>query len=158
MLESLEQFASGVNLNSPGIDFITLYQTFGIALEDVALSDFQGQTFSVVKTANLEGISNVTSDEKWSISVTNGSESVINNSMATLHIPEKSLSECVAHSSTSLMRLVYFAFFKNSLFITSKSQLISSIVVAAQVNCSVSQLLTPISLQLQSSSLNEVSQ
>ena len=158
VLESLEQFAAGVNFNHPGIDLIKIYQTFGIALEDVTVSDFHGQTFSVVKTTNLNGNSNITSDEKWSISVTNGSESVVNNSMATLHIPEISLSECVAHSSTSLMRLVYFAFFKNSLFITSKSQLISSIVVAARVNCSVSQLLTPISLQLQSSSLNEVSQ
>ena len=157
MLESLEQFAAGVNLNPPGIDFITIYQTFGIVLEDVAVSDFQGRMFNVVKNTNLNGNTNITNDEEWSINVTDGSESVINNSVATLHIPEKSLSECVSYSSISLMRLAYFIFFKNSLFITNKNQHISSLVVAAQVNCSVSQLLTPISLILQSSSLNEVS-
>ena len=149
VLNSLERFAAGVETNpqkSETVQFI--HQSFGVVLVDIFADEFQGQTFSVYK----EEFTNITSDvvnTKWSMMVTNGSEGdAMDDSVATIHIPKQSLTEC-AFKDASPQRVTYFAFFKNSLFqVTHQKQRIASLITAARLNCSVSEFSTPIGIML----------
>ena len=149
VLRSLEQFAAGVEIDlhkSETVQFIR--QSFAVVLVDIIADDFQGQTFNVIK----EEVTNITSDvvnTKWSMMVTNGSEEdAMDDSVATIHIPKQSLTEC-AYKDATPHRIAYFAFFKNSLFqVVSQKQRIASLITAARLNCSINEFSTPIGIML----------
>ncbi len=161
-MESLATFSDLLLFNSTSKsndDKLVLgYDTYALQLQDIDLSKFNGQTFTV----NLGSVENALDSERSVRSSLKTSERVmqiLDNSTAAVQIPEdfsESLDECnsdqlsmEASLPSSQQRLSYSVFLTDILF-QSRNQSrfdIGSIIVSTRLRCAEnSTLLNPITI------------
>lgn len=157
VLKSLEQFTFRALITPhENNTHQFMFQSFGVVLVDIVADDFQRQTLSVIK-AGKGKVPDVTSDNniEWRMIITYD-DAAADDAVATIHLPKQSLNECVYHD-VAPQRVAYFIFFTNSLFYLSNQRKgVTSLIIAARMNCSVNKLLTPISITIVDNTTDEV--
>ena len=120
------------------------YQSYGISLVDIdTVTITNGQTFS----ARRRKIS-TTSVTEWTLAIVAGKDN-LSESLVTLELPNQFLNECFsADGSPGVIRVAYFVFSGSSLFQSpsNEEQLIGSVIISAQINCSYDQISSPIAI------------
>ena len=129
----------------------------------MVVEEFHGHRFSVVRSV-MEGLSNtsyyhdIIVTYERGMTIANGTEVAMNNSAANLYISYDSVKECAGPTFATPLRLVYFAFFTNSLFnVLSQDDIrIVPLIIAARLNCSDNKIRTPITVTINNSLFDEV--
>ena len=119
------------------------YQSYGISLVDIdTVTITNGQTFSARRRKN-----STTSVTEWNLAIVAGKDN-LSESLVTLKLPNQFLNECVSAGGSGVIRVAYFVFSGSSLFQSSSNeeQLMESVIVSAQINCSYDQILSPIAI------------
>lgn len=119
------------------------YQSYGISLVDIdTVTITNGQTFSARRRKN-----STTSVTEWTLAIVAGKDN-LSESLVTLELPKQFLNECVSADGSGVIRVAYFVFSGSSLFQSSSNeeQLIGSVIISAQINCSYDQISSPIAI------------
>ena len=115
------------------------FDTFALQLQDIDLSLFNGQTFSV-NLGSVEDAINLNNSIEDFLKTSEMVTKVLENTTASVQLPINfldSAQECANTSMVEQLRLSYFVFLTDILF-QSKNQSrldIGSIVVAARLRC-----------------------
>ena len=148
MLNSLEQFVltADHDRDPNGNSTVTkyAYQSYGIALVDANTAEFQGQTFRARQRED-----NVTNIANWSMMINFGTESdnlTVDDSIATIHLPQQLLNNCMAMMDTQ--RVAFIVFHSDILFssVGNNQREIESAVIAAKLNCTLEKTSAPITI------------
>ena len=119
------------------------YQSYGISLVDIdTVTITNGQTFSARRRKN-----STTSVTEWTLAIVAGKDN-LSESLVTLELPNQFLNKCVSADGSGVIRVAYFVFSGSSLFQSSSNeeQLMGSVIISAQINCSYDQISSPIAI------------
>ena len=151
MLNSLERFVSSAdNTSDPNGNTIVTkytYQSYGIALVDASMTEFQGQTFIARQRED-----SLTNGTRWSMMVDFGPESdnltLMDNLIAKIHLPQQLLNNnCTAAVDTQ--RVAFIILHSDILFSSvggSQGEITSAVIAAKVVNCTFEKTSAPITI------------
>ena len=152
MLNSLERFVSSADSTSDSNGNTTVtkyaYQSYGIALVDASMTEFQGQTF--IARRREDSLTNVT---RWSMMVDFGPESdnltLMDDLIAKIHLPQQLLlNNCTAAMDTQ--RVAFIILHSDILFSSvgaeSQGEITSAVIAAKIVNCTFEKTSAPITM------------
>ena len=150
VLNSLEHFVLTANHDGDPNSNSTVtkyaYQSYGVALVDVSATEFQDKVF---RARQIQLEDRLTNSTRSSMMVDFGPEndnSTMDNSIATIHLPQQLLNDCTAAVDTQ--RLAIITFLSDVLFssVNKSGGEIRSAVIAAKINCTFEKISTPITI------------